>query len=212
MPRNQVLIIDHDRERAREIAGCLEDAGYHVRQAAGRADGLPLLYQTRPDLILLQIPPFSDDGWETLSRIRLLTDTPLVLMIARLSRADRARGAELGVNDFLEEPTPAAVLAQVQARLRRSRPPPKPMPQRAAAPIPNPLRSFDGGFDWAQPKVYTERSERAQDRFLTPPQLKQIDLALEDIGASGEVRLIVQQGRLRFIAKMRTAELQPVLA
>lgn len=188
MPRNQVLIIDHDRERAREIAGCLEDAGYHVRQAAGRADGLPLLYQTRPDLILLQISPFSDDGWETLSRIRLLTDTPIVLMIARLSRADRARGAELGVNDFLEEPTPAAVLVQVQARLRRSRPPPEQMPQRASAPILNPLR------------------------FLTPPQLKQIDLALEDIGADGEVRLIVQQGRMRFIAKMRTVVLQPVLA
>ncbi len=40
--------------------------------------------------------------------------------------------------------------------------------------------------------------------FLKPHQISQIDDALKEVGAFGEVRLVVVKGRLRFIQIMRS--------
>jgi hypothetical protein len=39
-------------------------------------------------------------------------------------------------------------------------------------------------------------------RFLTPRQIKMIDQALHKIGLYGEVRLVVERGRLRFVVTL----------
>lgn len=54
-------------------------SGWETFAAEGRADGLRLLYNVRPDLILLELPVDGTEAWETFSRIRLFTECPLML-------------------------------------------------------------------------------------------------------------------------------------
>jgi hypothetical protein len=45
-----------------------------------------------------------------------------------------------------------------------------------------------------------EQDERGRKyRFLDPRQIEMIDEALQNVGAYGEVRLVVEKGRLRFV-------------
>lgn len=51
---------------------------------------------------------------------------------------------------------------------------------------------------------------RRRLRVLTPEQLAQIDRLLREVGPSGEVRLIVQKGRVRYLTTVETTDLPAV--
>ena len=55
-------------------------ARWDVFEAEGRADGLPLMFELRPDLISLEVVTGKDDSWDVLYSIRLLTLTPVVVL------------------------------------------------------------------------------------------------------------------------------------
>jgi hypothetical protein len=55
------------------------------------------------------------------------------------------------------------------------------------------MRSFDPTSE------RSDRRNRHGYRFLNPRQIEMIDAALGEVGAYGEVRLVVEKSRLRFI-------------
>ena len=65
-----VLIVDDD-ERVREYVRVnLEMEGYTVREAASAEEGLAVLEEVSPDLILLDVMMPEVDGWEMLRRVQ----------------------------------------------------------------------------------------------------------------------------------------------
>ncbi len=56
-------------------------------------------------------------------------------------------------------------------------------------------------------KVATPRA--AESCGLTAAQVQRIEQALAEVGAFGEVHLVVQRGQLRFINKMKSEVLEP---
>lgn len=46
-------------------------------------------------------------------------------------------------------------------------------------------------------------------RVMTPRQVTMVDLALAEIGDFGEVRLILQKSRVRFIEKLQSMDAPP---
>ena len=102
--RHPILLIDQDRAWRSELTGYLEQAGFQVYQAAGCQYGLPLMFETHPVMVFLEIESKSDEGWETLSRIRDLTDIPVVLMKEHVQESDRERAAAQGANTCLTKP------------------------------------------------------------------------------------------------------------
>lgn len=78
-PRTRVVLIHSNGELRRKLANGLTKAGYECFQAEVRADGLPLIFQVRPDLIFLEIVTHGNATWETFSRIRHFTDTPVIV-------------------------------------------------------------------------------------------------------------------------------------
>ena len=103
------------------LARALRKQDYAVDTAADGEDGLHKALSTDYDAIILDVMLPMIDGWEVLSRLREIKSTPVLLLTARDSSADRVRGLDSGADDYLAKPfdTPE-LLARLRALIRRS--------------------------------------------------------------------------------------------
>ncbi|HSY40612.1 MAG TPA: hybrid sensor histidine kinase/response regulator [Polyangia bacterium] len=120
-----ILVVD-DNLQNREVAeGNLIGAGYAVIQAEGGAEGLALLAERRPDLVLLDVLMPGMDGYETCRRIRALPqggDVPVLFLTALGDLETHKAALESGADDFLTKPlNRTELLIRVRSLLRIKR-------------------------------------------------------------------------------------------
>ncbi len=116
-----ILVIDDDKDLTLMLKAQLERSDYQVVVASSGQEGLQKAYQTRPDLIILDVMMPGMDGWEVCRRLRELSNVPIIMLTARSLKGDVVRGLEIGADDYLTKPFSAAELdARIQAVLRRS--------------------------------------------------------------------------------------------
>jgi DNA-binding response OmpR family regulator len=115
MAGETLLLVDDDATLLRFLTEYLEREGYGVRSADRGQAALRLFYESRPDLVVLDVMMPGMDGWEVCARLRELADTPVILLTAKTSEADKLRGFRLGVDDYITKPFS---LAELGARLR----------------------------------------------------------------------------------------------
>ena len=117
----QVLVVD-DAERIRGgIRTLLERAGHDVLEAADGRSGLRMLYEYKPDVVLLDVSMPDMDGWQALERIRELTEVPILMVTARDAPPERVRGLRGGADDYILKPfEPEELLARIELALRHS--------------------------------------------------------------------------------------------
>jgi DNA-binding response OmpR family regulator len=117
----RILVVDDDPDIRALVVELLERAGHKVEQAPDGRSGLRALHATPPDLVLLDVSMPDLDGWQTLERIRDLTDVPVIMLTARGEELERVRGLQGGADDYVTKPFGRQeLLARVQALLRRS--------------------------------------------------------------------------------------------
>jgi DNA-binding response OmpR family regulator len=118
----RVLVIDDDDDIRALVAELLQRAGLDVEQAVDGRAGLRAFHQTPADLVVLDVSMPELDGWQTLERIRDLSDVPVMMLTARGAELERVRGLQAGADDYLVKPFGRQELvARAQALLRRSR-------------------------------------------------------------------------------------------
>jgi DNA-binding response OmpR family regulator len=116
----RVLLIDDSETERAVVADRLGKSGYDVVLAGDGRDGLRRLYETRPDIVLLDVVMPELDGWKTLELIREVADVPVIMLTARNTEIERVRGLRGGADDYLGKPfAPAELLARIEAVLRR---------------------------------------------------------------------------------------------
>jgi DNA-binding response OmpR family regulator len=121
MKRARVLVVDDDSDIRRLVRELLERAGYEVVDAANGREGLRTLYSASPDLVLLDVSMPELDGWQTLERIRDVSDVPVVMLTARAAELEKVRGLKAGADDYVTKPFGRQeLLARVEAHLRRA--------------------------------------------------------------------------------------------
>lgn len=119
-----VLVIDDDRTLLRLVQEALAKASFRVILASNGIDGLQEVYVRQPDLIILDVMMPRMDGWETFSRIRQVSQVPIIMLTAKESESDKLRGFQLGVDDYVTKPFSLAELtARAQAVIHRARQP-----------------------------------------------------------------------------------------
>jgi DNA-binding response OmpR family regulator len=119
----RVLVIDDDADIRGLVAELLQRAGLSVEQAEDGRSGLRALHRTPPDLVVLDVSMPDLDGWQTLERIRDLSQVPVLMLTARGAELERVRGLQAGADDYVVKPFGRQELvARVQALLRRSGP------------------------------------------------------------------------------------------
>ena len=111
------------RTSARCCRELLSRAGYDVDEAADGRAALRRLFESPPALVILDVSMPELDGYQTLERIRDLSDVPVIMLTARAEELEKVRGLGAGADDYVAKPFGRQeLLARVQALLRRSRP------------------------------------------------------------------------------------------
>lgn len=119
MPRT-LLVVEDERPLAETLRFNLEMEGYRVRTAEDGVEGLSMARALQPDLVLLDLMLPRMDGLDVLRGIREQSQTPVLLLTARTSEADRVKGLDLGADDYITKPFSLAELkARVRVHLRR---------------------------------------------------------------------------------------------
>src|SRR5204863_8642439 len=117
----RVLVVDDDDDIRTLVVELLQRAGLDVDQANDGRAGLRVFYQSPPDVVLLDVSMPGLDGWQTLERIRDLSDVPVMMLTARGAELERVRGLQAGADDYVTKPFGRQELvARVQALLRRA--------------------------------------------------------------------------------------------
>ena len=118
----KILVVDDDAALVRLFAQILTGKGYEVLKASNGQEALRLFFAHKPDLVLLDIVMPELDGWQTCSRIRDLSDVPIIMLTGQQKNEDDVvRGLDYGADDYLLKPVGSKeLLARVRAILRRA--------------------------------------------------------------------------------------------
>jgi DNA-binding response OmpR family regulator len=121
-PSNKtVLLIDDSQTIRAALTERLQKSGFLVETAADGREGMRRLYETRPDVVLLDVVMPDLDGWKTLELIRDVSNVPVIMLTTKDTELDRVRGLRGGADDYVGKPFSASELtARIEALLRRS--------------------------------------------------------------------------------------------
>lgn len=120
--RSTVLVIDDNTEILSLLADSLSD--YQVRTATSAEEGLTLLKQETPDVIITDIMMPGTDGLTFARQIKTNRHTmhiPLIILSAKTSNEEKVEGIASGADVFIGKPFSVAYLRAVVARLLESR-------------------------------------------------------------------------------------------
>jgi CheY-like chemotaxis protein len=118
----RVLVVAGDEELIALTRLSLAKNGLEVKAATTAYGALAELEESAHELVILDtvLPDLS--GWEVLRRIRGWSEVPVMLLTKRNSDVDKARGLDLGADDYLTKPFSFLEFeARVRALLRRAR-------------------------------------------------------------------------------------------
>lgn len=124
MPREEILIIEDEKDLVELLRYNLEKEGFRVASALNGEEGLHLALGKRPSLVILDLMLPKLDGLEVCRRLKRdskTADIPIIILSVKDSEADIVAGLELGVDDYVTKPfSPRVLLSRVKTVLRRS--------------------------------------------------------------------------------------------
>lgn len=117
--KQQILLVEDDREIARIIKDTLMKEDYGVTWATTGIEGLEDFSAGDYDLILVDWMMPEMDGLSMIEHIRLKSDVPIIMISAKNNDADKVEGLQ-GADDYLAKPFSLEELkARVRSQLRR---------------------------------------------------------------------------------------------
>lgn len=119
----KLLVVEDDPPLQSALLRLLSQWGYATEMATTAGEALGWLERELFDLVLLDLGLPDCDGLSLCRQLRRLPmHQPLVLMLtARVERADKVRGFEEGADDYVAKPfDPELLRARLQALLRRA--------------------------------------------------------------------------------------------
>ncbi|MFD6230456.1 response regulator [Streptomyces sp. NPDC060232] len=118
MPR--VLLIEDDPSIREGVGLGLRRRGHEVQAAETGEEGLAMMADFRPELVLLDLMLPGINGVQVCHRIRQTSEVPIIMLTARGDDFDIVIGLEAGADDYIVKPARTEVIeARIKAVLRR---------------------------------------------------------------------------------------------
>lgn len=124
----KILVVDDETTVRRVVRQYLEKEGYAVIETDNGGQALQLIYDEKPDLMILDIMLPGINGFTVARSLRdpmkpqnVNTNIPIIMLTARSEEHDRITGFEMGTDDYVTKPfSPRELIMRVKALLRRS--------------------------------------------------------------------------------------------
>lgn len=115
-----IAIVDDDPNIRQIVEAYLQKEGYLTMSVPSAEEALHLKETNPPDLWVLDIMLPGMNGYEFCRRIRMESETPIIMISARDEEVDKILGLELGSDDYLTKPfSPRELVARANRALRR---------------------------------------------------------------------------------------------
>ncbi len=119
MSPKRILCIEDEPEMIDLICLILGRRGYDVQGAAGGVEGLRLVREIRPDLVLLDLMMPVMDGWEVYQQMKAdesTRDIPVIVVTAKAQNIDKVLALHIAkVDDYIAKPfSPQELLESVE--------------------------------------------------------------------------------------------------
>ncbi len=116
-----IMVVDDEPRLVALLESYLTQEGFRVLCSYDGLQALAAARKEKPDLIILDLMMPVMDGFEFMRLHRAETNTPIILLTARVEDDDKVMGLELGADDYITKPfKPRELIARVRAVLRRA--------------------------------------------------------------------------------------------
>ncbi|MEN6480753.1 MAG: response regulator [Anaerolineaceae bacterium] len=103
-----IVYIEDDLEMIDLVSLVLSRRGFQLKGAHGGREGLELINQELPDLILLDLMMPDVDGWDVYHQVKANVSTqniPVIVITAKAQPIDRVLGLQIAkVEDYISKP------------------------------------------------------------------------------------------------------------
>jgi len=100
-----ILIVDDEPSILKSLSGLLADEGFEIKTASNGYEGLKIIEEEAPDLVLLDIWMPGIDGIETLKEIKKnYTNIPVIIITGHGTIETAVKATKLGAYDLIEKP------------------------------------------------------------------------------------------------------------
>jgi DNA-binding response OmpR family regulator len=134
-----IVVIDDDEDFVSLVKMMLAETGARIVPAFGGREGLELIRQHPPDLVILDLALPDISGWEVFLQLRddaATSETPVIILTNQGTRVDRNFSLRVAqVHDFLSKPCLPSQLRQSVASALRNSPKPAPADTANAPPV-----------------------------------------------------------------------------
>jgi len=103
-PLKKILVVDDEAQITRVLRRGLESAGYQVRTADDGRSGLENFRSWLPDLVITDLSMPGLDGLELCSRVRQLSEVPILVLSVREDETTKVKALDLGADDYVSKP------------------------------------------------------------------------------------------------------------
>ncbi len=117
----KILVIDDDDAITELMSMLLKTHGFEVLTTNSGAEGVKLVEEKRPSVVLLDLMMPDMDGWQVSKAIRSFSNVPILILSAINDPSMVASVLDAGADDFLVKPVPSSVLvAHIRKMVRRN--------------------------------------------------------------------------------------------
>jgi two-component system KDP operon response regulator KdpE len=115
----KLLVIDDDTAVTDLLSLLLRSQGFEVFATNNSTDGLNMIREIEPNLVVLDLMMPEMDGWEVCRSVRQFSQVPIIILSALNDPSMIASVLDAGADDYLTKPTPSRVLVAHINRLTK---------------------------------------------------------------------------------------------
>jgi DNA-binding response OmpR family regulator len=121
MNRLKVLLVEDDPAIIELLRLYLEKEGFDVFFSTNALEGIRLMEEVSPDILVLDIHLPDKSGFELARQFRNNSDSILIFLTGEKSKSTVLKGFEVGCDDYMTKPfDPLELVARLKANIRRS--------------------------------------------------------------------------------------------
>ena len=110
--KNNVFLIDDDKNILTSISMLLENEGYKVSTFSDGESGLKAILENNPDIAVVDIKMPRLDGIELLKKLRRTSNMPVIILTSKDTEIDELLGLKVGADDYITKPFSQNILME----------------------------------------------------------------------------------------------------